>query len=343
MRNKSKPSFPIVINLDNVETFQGYLITWFADVATTYLINMRLSPEVKNKAEALCQEADNYISTLKEKHLEICGRSPVPLTQNDKEELFDLCKAVESICDYSRGKRETYRLQPALSLEFTEYIRSFMPRVSTRTLKRNLIGVESILQGLAVIGARISRAYLGEESGYVFIDVPNPEAVDYRKLSGMAVEITRSINSNEGGRLSLLVGVASAIALVYRDTLKELAKKSQVKVNFVRLTRTGNKTVMKAFEILDLSSLASRIYSLGIASPIYSLTSRYPPKEKRVLRSFIERLSRAIIICELLNDYTEMYAVLRSLPSENLLSELKGYENWERIVDSLLKIRIQLW
>ncbi|MEM3949115.1 MAG: hypothetical protein QXM76_05925, partial [Zestosphaera sp.] len=300
-------------------------------------INVRLSSSIKDKVKTLCQMADDYIADLKKRDPNACRDISLPLTPNDEENYFDLCKAVEVICDYSRGKMETYVLQPALSLEFTEHVRSFM---SSRKLKRDVVGVESVLHGLAVLGARISNAYRGMEYGYIFIDVPNPEVVDYRKLSGMVIGITRSVNANEGSKLSFLVGVSSAIALIYGKTLKEAIEKSLIKVNFVRLTRTGNKVMLKAFEVLDLSSLADRVYRLGIASPIYNLTSKYPPRERHVLRSFIERLSKAVVTYELLDDYTEIYSALRIVTSENFLKELRSYDNWKEIIDNLLQIRV---
>ncbi|MEM1703097.1 MAG: hypothetical protein QXN90_03255 [Zestosphaera sp.] len=342
MNNRRKPKFSALISLDEVEAYEGYLVTWLADVATTYLINLRLSGTlVKEKSGLLCKEADEYVTELKKKNPNICESVPLPLPPNDTSEHYNLCKAVEMICDYNRGKVETYALPPALSLEFTEYVRAFMSR---EKLKRDVVGVESILHGLAVIGAHISYAYYDRqrgERGYVFIDVPNPEAIEYRKLSGMAVRVTRSVNDNEGTKLSLLVGVASAIALTYGATLKEVTSKSPLKADFVRLVKTGNKVMLKAFETLDLSNLARHIQRLGIASPIYSLTSNYPPSEKHVLRSFVQRLSKAIVICESLNDYTEIYSTLRLITSENFLRELKSYyENWREIIDNLLEIRV---
>jgi len=340
INNKKKPKLPALMSLDKVEAFQGHLVTWLADVATTYLINVRLGSGVKEKAVSLCEEACGYITWLKDRNPDACKDVPIPLTPNDDERYFDLCKAIEMICDYSRGKVETYALQPAFSLEFAEHVRSFM---SSKKLKREVVGVESILHGLAIIGTRISYAYRDYqrmEWGYVFIDVPNPEAINYRKLSDMTIRVTKSVNSNEGSKLSFLVGAASAIALIYGKTLKETIKKSLLKVNFVRLVKTKNKVMLKAFEVLDLSNLASRIYRLGIASPIYNLISKYPSKEKRVLRSFIERLSKAIIMCELLNDCTEIYSALRTVTSESLLRELQSYENWREVVDNLLQIRV---
>ena len=335
-----KEGFPTLIKLEGVEAFQGYLITWFANVASTYLINLKLSSLTKDEVSLLCQEADNYVRDLKTRKPEACEEVPVPLTQNDEPEYFDLCKAVEFICDYARGKPRILRLEPAFSLEFTEYVRSFIPKITSKTLKREVVGVESILHGLAVIGAHISRAYIGRESGYVFVDVPNPAAIDYRKLSGMIITITREVINNNGSKLSLLVGIASAMALIYGRELKNVSKEPQLGINFVRLSRTGNRIIIKAFEVIDLTSLASRVYRLGIASPIYNMISRYPP-EKHVLRSFIERLSKAIIIYELLNDHKEIYATLRALTSEKILGELRNYyKERSEIIDDLLKIRI---
>ncbi|MEM1882846.1 MAG: hypothetical protein QXY43_06685 [Sulfolobales archaeon] len=342
MASTRKVQFPALIGLDTVETFREYIITWFADVATTYLINRRLGRAVKNYVETLCREAEEYVAGLKKKNPEACRDVPVILTPDDDADYFDLCKAVEMICDYSRGKVETYPLQPAFSLEFTEYVRSFVPQVADRTLKRKVVGIESAIQGLAVIGAHISRSYRGKEWGYVFIDVPNPEVIDFRKLSGMVARVASSVNLNDGGKLSFLVGAASAVALVYGKTLNEVIGKSQLRLESIRLTKSGRKVFVKAFDVFELSNLARRIFRLGVASPVYGLISSYPPREKRTLRSFVERLSKAIVICELHNEYSEMYAIMKVIESKSFMKEVQSYENWAELVRDLMRVRVPL-
>ncbi|MEM1687241.1 MAG: hypothetical protein QW579_01620 [Desulfurococcaceae archaeon] len=336
----------VYLSADQVEGLRGYFIVWLADVATTYLINARLNGAlIKEKAGLLCEESRNIVGELKKRIQNVCNLHPLPLTGNDKKEDFSICNAVDMICGYSDSRKESIFLQPALSLEFTEYVRTFMPRKMLR--KKDVVKVEPILHGLAVMGAYLSHAYLDDqrhEWGYVFIDVPNPEAINYRKLSGMAIQVTKSVNQKEGDKLSLLVGVASAVALIYKSALKSRPGSLPLKANFVRLVKqpTQNKVMLKAFEVLDLSSLARRVYEMNIALPVYSLISNYPSGEGHVLRSFVQRLSRAIVMSELLNDYTEIYSAYRVISSENFLRELKTYENWRNILDGLLQVRIPM-
>ncbi|MEM2005791.1 MAG: hypothetical protein QXK83_06940, partial [Zestosphaera sp.] len=107
MSSKKKSKFPTLMSLNTIEAFQGHLVTWLADVATTYLINVRLSSSIKDKVKTLCQMADDYIADLKKRDLNACRDISLPPPPNFEENYFDLCKAVEVICDYSRGKMET--------------------------------------------------------------------------------------------------------------------------------------------------------------------------------------------------------------------------------------------
>jgi len=339
------------IRLSNVEAFRDYIVTWFADVATTYLINRRLSRDIGEKRvlELLCVEADNYVKRLIEERgrENVCGLSPIPLTGNDNEEYFDVCKAVEAICDASRGNIKLISLQPALSLEFAEYVRTLNPQVTSKYLKREVVMVETIIHGLAVLGARISQTYVrkGEETewGYSYVEVPNPEIIDHKKLSGMIQRVINAVTMNEGSRLSMLVGIASTMTLIYGRNLLESLRKSPLNVDFLRLSkrRGSNKTLVKAFEVLNLSSLATDIYHLGIASPLYNMISRYP-REKGAAANFIEELSKAIVTYNTLRNTEELYKALRNLTSENFRNDLrKHYGNtWDEILSGLLQVRI---
>jgi len=342
-----------VIRLSNVEAFREYIITWFADVATTYLINRRLSRDVGEKRvlALLCTEADNYVKRLIEERGrdKVCGLSPLPITGNDKKEYFDICKASEMICDASRSNVELISLQPALSLEFAEHVRIFNPQITNKYLKREVVMVESIIHGLAILGTYISHTYTvtkkdETEWGYTYVEVPNPEIIDHKKLSGMIQKIIKAVTINEGSRLSILIGIASTMTLIYGRNLIESLKRSPLNVNFLRLSKHkgGNKALVKAFEVLSLSSLATDVYHLGIASPLYNMISRYPPGEKSSVRTFIEELSKAIATYNSLRNTEEIYKVLRNLTSENLRNDLRKHytDTWDEILSGLLQIRI---
>jgi hypothetical protein len=343
-----KSSGQVVISLENIDAYRGFIVTWFADAATTYLINQRLGRNIKESLSDLCAQAKNYVESLKEADKErACSRIPLPLTGNDikTKSLFDVCKCPDLICNENPSSMS---LQPALSLEFIEYIKTFNPQITQKFLKREVIKIEDRLHGLAVIGADITHTYtvrrgVEQEWGYTFIEVPNPGAIDYRKLSGMVKTVVRSVLNNEGSRASMLVGVASVLVLIYGRNLYENVQRSPINLEFLRLTmrKGGNKAMVKAFEILSPSGIALDISRMGLASPLYSMFSNYP-KNSGPARNFVEDLARAIIVYNSLKTTEEIYKALRSLTSENIRNDLhRNYgDTWRDIFDKLLQVRV---
>jgi hypothetical protein len=306
----------------------------------------------------LCQRANEYVSILREKKrsknkrgkiADICEDIPFILTSNDDRELFRLCRAVDYICSAVQGRTEFIVLPPALSLEFAEHIRVYMPKVSLSLRKIENIGVTSYMLGLAIVGAHIAMTYRlregeKEEIIYAYPDVPISADIDFRKIHGMAKSVISSVVSGEGGRLTLLCGVASAIVLNYGNKLRET---SGLMLESVRTMKSGNKVMLKAFEALDLTDLARTIFRLGIAGSIYNLTSNYPAtdtREARIVRSFIEDLSKAIITYYSIGDLQELYKALRALTSESTINALKviyGSEDlWREIYEGLLEVKV---
>jgi len=306
----------------------------------------------------LCQRANEYISMLREKKkseskrgkiVDICENIPFILTSNDNQELFGLCKAVDYICSAAHGKIEFIALPPALSLEFAEHIRVYMPKVSLSYQRRVNIGVASSMLGLAIVGAHIAMTYRlregkKEEIIYTYPDVPISGYIDFRKIHGMGKSVISSVVSGEGGRLTLLCGVASAMALNYGSKLRET---TGLVLESVRTMKSGNKVMLKAFEALDLTGLARTIFRLGIAGSIYNLTSNYPAtdtREARIVRSFIENLSKAIITYYSIGDLQELYKALRALTSESTINALRviyGSEDlWREIYEGLLEVKV---
>lgn len=335
-RSERSKTYTTIIGLNNIEVFHNYVITWFANVATMYLINQRLSRELNNETtlNELCSKAREYVEEQIKRHERL-----LPLTSNDNNEYFDIYKAVDMVCDPST-RTELISLQPALSLEFFEHVRVLNPQATNKYLKREVVGVEKLIQGLAVIGASISHTYEdGEEDewGYTYIEAPNPEVIDHRKLSRMIQNVIRVVRLNDGSKISMLVGAASAIALIGRDLLKR-SRNYPLNVYFLRLTKGGNRTLVKAFEVLNLNSLAYDIYKLGVASALYNVFLKYSTNVK----DFAEDLAKAIFIYNLHRNPEEIYRVLRSLSSRDLREGLsKHYEDkWELILDELLQIRV---
>jgi len=289
----------------------------------------------------------------KDKVIDVCEEIPLSLTRDDNRELFMLCKAIDHICSAAQGKTGFIGLPPALSLEFAEHIRTYMPEVSQSYSKRKNVGVALHMLGLAVLGAHIARTYVirkeregrgEEEIVYTYADVPISGDIDFRKLHGMVGSVVSSVMRGEGGRLTLLCGAASAIVLNYGRKLRET---TGLVLESVRTMKSGRKVMLKAFEALDLTDLARTIFRLGIAGPIYNLTSNYPAtntREARLVKSFIENLSKAIITYYSVRDLQELYRTLRALTSETTINALKviyGSEDlWKEIYEGLLEVKV---
>ena|GEM_PF-1680854 len=350
----------VAIDFDTARLYRDYVAVWFANVATHYLLGSRVDYTRIEDLADLCVKASEYVNTVRRSReelakarkerggsaqvVDVCEEVPLNLTPNDDREVFRLCKAVDYVCSAAQGKVGTVPLPPALSFEFSEHIRSFVPEVSQRSKRTENVGIALHMLGLAVLGAHIAMAYgpLGEnrEIGYVYVNAPILRDVDFGKLHGMVKSVVSSVVRGNGGRLPLSCGVASAIALNYGLKLRESA---WLVFESVRTFRSGNKVMLKAFESLDLTDLARTVLRLRLAGPIYSLASRYPAadtREARLARSFVERLSKAVVTYHSTGDLQELYGVLRSLSSENVVNSLRlTYgDRWEEIYDGLVKV-----
>lgn len=357
-RRSAKVARGVVIDFDTVRLYRDYVVVWFANVATHYLLGSRVDRTRTEDLADLCTKANEYVSAVRKSREElararrgegarvedVCEEVPLNLTPNDNRENLTLCKAVDYVCSATQGKVGAVPLPPALSFEFAEHIRFFVPEVTQRSRRVENVGVALHMLGLAVLGAHIARAYgpLGEdlEMGYVYVNAPILRDVDFEKLHGMVKSVVSSVVRGNGGRLPILCGVASAIALNYGLKLKEPAR---LVFENVRTFRSGNKVMLKAFESLDLTDLARTVFRLRLAGPIYGLVSRYPAadtKEARSARSFVERLSKAVITYYATGDLQELYGVLRSLSSESLVNSLRlTYgDRWEEIYEGLVEI-----
>lgn len=338
----------VIIDFDTVRLYRDYVVVWFANVATHYLLGTRIEETKAKDFTELCKRANGYVSILRESRKEVaemrkrkgkevqerdvCEEVPLNLTTNDNRELFTLCRAVSYVCEAAQGKVGHIPLPPALSLEFSEHIRSFLPRVSQSSRRTESVGVALHVLGLAVLGAHIAMTYgpIGEdrEIGYTYVNVPILRDVDFVKLHGMVKAVVSSVVRGNGGRLPILCGVASAMVLNYGSKLKEV---SQLVFESVRTFTSGKKgrkvkVLLKAFESLDLTDLARTISRLRLAKPVYILASRYPEadtREARLAKSFVERLSKAIVVYHSTGDLQELYGTLRSLSSENVVNALR--------------------
>lgn len=341
-----------IISLKNINEFDQYVVSWFIEVAFLYFqgidrvdIHRLARSDYKSIIGQVHSEASNYLKEFTDP--KVCEVPPIPLTTNDDKKLLTLCKAVDMLGEASREKIESYPIPPALSFEFTEYVRSYMPRQTDKFMKRQAVKIASDALALAILGAHISQVYrIDNEYAYSFVKTFHPSLIDVKRLHGMTKSVARAIAEGEGSRLALLVGVSAAIVLNLGRHLYEFRERALY--TSVRITRTGQKTMLKAFERIDLTDLARTIDRLGIASPIYNLVIRYPRKEKRerdkserTLRSIIEELAKAVLIYHNHRDVIELYRVLRTMSSEQIQSSLGSIlDSWPMIRDSLLNIRV---
>lgn len=353
----------VVISRHNAHMFQDLAIVWFANTASLILKNKPLETLTNEDLEDIHKILieGKYLENLKKKLRErelgkdkdVCKWSPIPLHLKEKREIFNLCYALEHLKLASQGKVERIPLPPSLSLEFAEFVRTYMP--TRKALKRETIEVESDVLALALIGATETYAYKvrrgegGEakyEYGYVFIDVYNPLAVNVQRLTEMSRRASQRVAEGGGSMLVTLVGVASAIALVAGKALYE--PQAFAIYNCLRLERGERKTLFKGFDVVDLTGLARTIAKLRLAQPVYRLVDSYPSendikrrKEARAVRSFIESLARAVYLYHTLNLVDELYSVSRMLDPKSALyedaSKYLGAEMWNKIVKELLE------
>jgi len=360
--------FKNVISRDTASRYRGYVVVWFANAASMLLTNKPVSEltdsdfdyiYTKLQQEQFLEELRKRLEKSKEGSANVCEWSPIPRTGNDDISLLNPCYAVEQIKNVSLGKISVEKLQPALSLEFAEHVRTLMPKASDSTKKLKVVGVASDILALAIIGAVKTFAYrieIGEggkgrrrsEYGYVFIDVYNPDTVDMEKLNSMCRTVTRSVMMGGGSIVALYVGVASAIALNMGQSI--YTEQLFADFNFVRIGSSQNKTMLNAFDVVNLVDLSRILANMRIAKPVYSLIVSYPgedelnKKEARAVRSFIEEFTRGLITYYSTGNIETLYRVLRMLSPGSVLHEdavkYLGGDRWNEIVDEFLHVRI---
>lgn len=337
------------LSLKNINEFEQYVASWFIESASIYLLGLDIrglaTSDYRSIMSQLYSTASNYLRELNQPN--VCDVVPIPITPNDDKTLLNLCKAVNMLSDAFRGVIDKYPIPPALSFEFAEYIRGYMPYPTDKFKKRNIVEITNDALGLAILGAHITYKYRErDEYAYSFTRTSHPQLVDMKKLRGMTMSIARAVARGEGSRLTLLIGVSSAIVLNLGKKLYNQDERTFYTA--IRITRTGNKTMLKAYDSIDLTDLARTISKLGIASAIYDLIASYPSKEDqsrdkraRAVRSLIEELSKAIWIYYDRDDPSEIYKVIRTLSSDHTRSIIGGLlPNWPMILYTLLNIKV---
>lgn len=338
--------FNNVISLETCSRYMGYIATWFADVATRLLLNLPLTDVSVQQLQQLYSKANELYSRQEQ---DLSNATPIPLTPNDNKDLLNLSTALQLLYRAAQNDRKIYSLPPALSLEFAEYVRVFVPKVVTSTLKRKVIGISSEILALALIGADLTSSYRvargkDVEYGYTFVNVYNPKILGLLELNKSARIMTQRIVNGDGSTHALYVGVAAKVA--QRLGSKVFDIDGFTTYTCVRILRRQTP-MLKAFETVDITSLAQTIWKLGISKAVADLISSYPSNreqqrslEYRKLRMFIESLSHAIILYNELRNLEELYRIVRILTSEEYRNALsRCVKDWPTILNALLSLR----
>lgn len=319
---------PPAITLSNLVNYRSYVFTWFSEIAIKLCTGLSLEDLNPNNIDRALAEVgrcyNDLMAGIQKTGRDPCEVRPIPLTGNDPKDKMNLCYAGRVLNDLASGlKVESLPLPPALSLEFAEFTRSFMGAGSE---KRKVFVVGEDVLALSIIGASLSHSYaVNREYGYVYVEVAPYEIVLEvlrRKLNSAARRIVRVVHVNEGSINTALVGIATAISIATGRFMKDiLSRKGHAVMNYLRIARTGNKVIVKGFDTMDLIHLAKIIRMGGISAALYSMLSRYPPKEYSSLRRFIEMVSVNLIKYQSFRKPVYIYEILRHLTSPELNSE----------------------
>jgi len=340
------------ITLLDLPDYKGYTFTFFSNVAVKLCAHRELDELNQQNLNSIVSEVCNCVSReideLKKRDVDPCSVVPVPITGNDPREKMNLCYAQKVLVDFSMGvKHESIVLPPALSLEFTEFTRGAM---GTGRLKRELFVISEEVLALAIIGAHLAQAYaIAGEYGYLYIDIaPHILALEkVRKVHSMAKGIVAKVQENNGSINVALIGIVVATGLALKGLIWEVVKSGGYALaNYLRISRTGNKVMVKGFDSLDVIQLTKTIVRCGVARALYTLLSRYPPEDFTSLRRFIELTATNLIKYQSLRKPVYIYEILRYITSDELNNEgsqwyVKKSEKglgWSEIVEAMTRL-----
>ena len=140
---------------------------------------------------------------LKKYNIDVCSDIPLPVSRNDPIEKINLCEATNILKRLCSGEElDSVPLISALLIEFAEYTRAFTGR---GRLKRDLYVLREDVLALSVIGAYLSRSYkVGNEYGYIFLDMTYPNVKDINRLNTNARILARRIIGEGKGPVTTL-------------------------------------------------------------------------------------------------------------------------------------------
>jgi hypothetical protein len=357
--------FTRVIDVDHINEFKEYIVVWFANAALTYFSSINIyrgfvDPRIiRGSYGIVCNEVQLLLQDERVKKIEEEVKELVPIPLND---------AVQHICDIARGS-----VQPSITSldwyfapEFGEFVKTFIPYKYDKDTyaRRRVYGISTDIASLAVIGAYITYVYRDMrkkdakreyEYGFVFLDIPEPQLINIRRLQDSTVMVMQAVHSGDCSKLAIYVGVASAIAHVVGSILNYL---QPFTLHFIRPVKESGvqKVRIIGVDFVDLTALARTLHRLRISGSVYTLIQLYPSeaKQKNVggckqFRRFLEELSRAIMIYAELGDAEALYRVLRSVVHEDskinddisaCLRALRIKKEWNELRRALFSINI---
>jgi len=315
------------ISLLDLPLYRDYIFAFFSEAAIKLCTGKDLDELNQQTLNDIIVGVSNCIGEeiekLRTRNIDPCNEVPVPTTKNDPRNKMNLCHAHKVLVDFSMGvKHESFVLPSAFSLEFTEFTRSFM---GSGKLKREVFVVDEEVLALAVLGSYLTYSYaIGGEYGYIYIDVvPYILALErVRKMNSIAGRLIYTIQKNEGSINTILLGIATAARLSIKEFIKDVVKSDcHVIANFLRMTRTGTKVMVKGFDSIDVIQLVKIIGRGGIAGALYGMLARYPKPNFTSLRRFIEMISINLIKFQSFRKPQYIYEILRYLTSDELNRE----------------------
>ncbi len=347
----SKKSYvKAIVTLDNLSRYRGYIFTFFSEAALKLCARRGLEELNAQNMHQIIGEVNRCVSeeieVIRSRNKDPCI-APLALTGNDPKDKLNLCYAHKVLTEFLTGYMHGGMvLPPALSLEFAEYVRSFM---GPGKAKRDLFLVDEEVLALSVIGAYLLNAYaIGGEYGYVYIDVAPfaPITQKVRKMERAAKSITKAIMARNGSIASVIVGIASVASLHLGKLSRDIAQKGgYVVANFIRISRTGNKVLLKGFDSVDIIQLIRILRASRTSKAVYTLLRNYPPEEFNNLRRFVEVLSQNLLKFQSFRKPIYIYEILRFLTSDELNKEgvqyyvkSKKVPGWNEIVAELMNL-----
>ncbi|MEM0240970.1 MAG: hypothetical protein QXP29_05860 [Candidatus Nezhaarchaeales archaeon] len=356
-KSQTAGSLKLVISIDNAETYKDLIVVWFAEATTKIMQNALLKNIDQQQLTHIANMASSSVN------IKTDPSDFILLTSNDRKKInsLTLSTSIQTLQNPQQAQG-VESLPPAFSLEYLEHIRKFFPQAKNKFQKRQIIYVKKDLLALAVLGAYFTHYYKEFKDNtvcyyYILADTLQLGAIRLHDLNNEARRMSRVLREADASPITLYVGLAS----LYANKIRQLEEGSAILTHVIisgTRSRGGkyvNRPTLLSFDQRDLTNLARDIRSLGWGFAIEKLVMNYPviqsndPEDvkrcKRVVKSFIESLTRAVYVWHSLGDMQEIYRILRTLTSEEFNMKAHEYfkykrSNWATIRNQLINVRI---